>query len=104
MYGTHTGAFMNNPPTGKSFTIDVIDIMRFANGKMVEHWGSPDRFALLVQLGFWAPKKYKKKAMLSLANKKKLKEMNTQKIIRYKLSERCFSGHTSLSEKNTSLK
>jgi predicted ester cyclase len=55
--GTHTGAFMGNPATGKSFTIDVIDIMRFANGKMVEHWGSPDRFALLVQLGFWPPKK-----------------------------------------------
>lgn len=54
--GTHNGNFMGHPPTGKNFTIDVIDIMKFSNGKMVEHWGSPDRFALLVQLGFWPPK------------------------------------------------
>ena len=54
--GTHTGAFMGYASTGKKFTTDVIDIMRFSNGKMIEHWGSPDRFALLVQLGMWPPK------------------------------------------------
>ena len=54
--GTHTGPFMGNSPTGKTFNIDVIDIMRFENSKMIEHWGAPDRFALLVQLGFWPPK------------------------------------------------
>jgi len=54
--GTHMGAFMGYPSTGKNFTIDVIDIMKFLNGKMIEHWGSPDRFALLVQLGLWPPK------------------------------------------------
>lgn len=29
---------------------DVIDIGRFENGKLVEHWGVPDRFSLLEQL------------------------------------------------------
>jgi predicted ester cyclase len=42
---------MGRPPTGKSFAITVIDICRFENGKIVEHWGVPDRFHQLAQLG-----------------------------------------------------
>jgi predicted ester cyclase len=48
--GTNLGGFMG-PPNGKSFVIAVFDVCRFEGGKMVEHWGSPDRFALLAQLG-----------------------------------------------------
>jgi predicted ester cyclase len=48
--GTNLGGFMG-PPNGKSFRITVIDICRFEDGKIVEHWGVPDRFALLAQLG-----------------------------------------------------
>ena len=44
--GTNTGGFMG-PPNG----ITVFDELRFEGGKIVEHWGSPDRFALLAQLG-----------------------------------------------------
>lgn len=51
--GEHTGPFMGQRPTGKNFAIDVIDIARIENGKLVEHWGVPDRFALLTQLGFF---------------------------------------------------
>jgi len=40
-----------DPHTGKLVSIDVIDICRFDNGKLVEHWGVPDRFALLHQIG-----------------------------------------------------
>lgn len=47
--GTNTGGFMG-PPNGKSFEVAVFDLVRFENGRMVEHWGSPDRFALLAQL------------------------------------------------------
>jgi predicted ester cyclase len=47
--GTNTGGFMG-PPNGKTFAIAVFDTCRFKDGKMVEHWGSPDRFALLHQL------------------------------------------------------
>jgi steroid delta-isomerase-like uncharacterized protein len=49
--GTHRGQFMGLPPTGKSFAITVVDICRFENGKIVEHWGVPDRFHLMAQLG-----------------------------------------------------
>lgn len=48
--GTNSGGFMG-PPNGKSFEITVFDEVRFENGMIVEHWGSPDRFALLAQLG-----------------------------------------------------
>jgi predicted ester cyclase len=50
--GTHGGEFMGRPPTGKEVAVAVIDICRFEDGKMVEHWGVPDRFHLMVQLGF----------------------------------------------------
>lgn len=53
--GEHTGLFMGKEPTGKQFSIDVIDIARIKDGKLVEHWGVPDRFALLMQLGFLQP-------------------------------------------------
>ena len=48
--GTHDGPFFG-PPTGKPISITVFDICRFENGRIVEHWGVPDRFAMLAQLG-----------------------------------------------------
>lgn len=48
--GTHQGPLMGWPPTGLPMEIDVIDVCRFEDGQMVEHWGVPDRFALLEQL------------------------------------------------------
>jgi predicted ester cyclase len=48
--GTNLGPFMG-PPTGKPITITVMDVCRFQSGKIVEHWGVPDRFALMAQLG-----------------------------------------------------
>lgn len=49
--GTHQAPFMGRPPTGKSYAITVIDICRFENGKIVEHWGVADRLSLMGQLG-----------------------------------------------------
>lgn len=53
--GTNRGSFMGFAPTGKSFTITVMDVCRFEGGRIVEHWGVPDRFALLHQLGLLPP-------------------------------------------------
>jgi predicted ester cyclase len=51
---TNEGPFMGQDPTGKMMEIDVIDnISRFEDGKMVEHWGVPDRLGTLLQLGFF---------------------------------------------------
>ena len=49
--GTHQGIFMGQAPTGKPFAITVIDICRFENNKIAEHWGVADRLSLMAQLG-----------------------------------------------------
>lgn len=49
--GTHLGPFFGMPPTGRPFTIQVFDAVRIADGKIVDHWGVPDRFHLMAQLG-----------------------------------------------------
>lgn len=46
-----------DPRSEKPIAIYVIDICRFSDGKLVEHWGVPDRFALLHQIGALAPLK-----------------------------------------------
>ena len=39
--GTDGKGMMGRAPTGKSFAITVMDVCRFENGKIVEHWGGP---------------------------------------------------------------
>ncbi len=50
--GTNTGSFAGRPATGNTIEIDIFDQCRFENGQMVEHWGVPDRFSQMQQLGF----------------------------------------------------
>ena len=49
--GKHSGEFMGIPPTGNSFSIAGIDIHRFRDGRMAEHWHVVDQLSLLQQLG-----------------------------------------------------
>ena len=49
--GTHEGEFMGIPPTGKRISINVIDILGMAEGKLVEHWGVMDSMTMMQQLG-----------------------------------------------------
>ena len=53
--GTNDGPFMGHPPTGRTMRVDVIDIVRVVDGKIVEHWGVPDRLGALFQLGLAQP-------------------------------------------------
>ena len=46
--GTHKGDLMGIPPTGKQVTVTGTDIMRVANGKILEEWINSD---LMQQLG-----------------------------------------------------
>jgi predicted ester cyclase len=48
--GTATGAFFG-PPSGRPVDFTVFDLARIVDGRIVEHWGSPDRFAILAQTG-----------------------------------------------------
>jgi predicted ester cyclase len=61
--GTQKGQFGPMPPTGKKIEITVIDIMRFKEGKLIEHWGVPDRLAAMEQLGMKPPPKIIMKLM-----------------------------------------
>jgi steroid delta-isomerase-like uncharacterized protein len=50
--GTHEGDFMGMPPTGNSFDVQGIDILRFAgDGLALEHWGVFDALTMMQQLG-----------------------------------------------------
>jgi predicted ester cyclase len=52
---TNTGPFFGQPPTGLPVSWTVIDVARIENGRIVEHWGVPDRFEILVRLGRITP-------------------------------------------------
>lgn len=49
--GSHQRSFLGVPPTGRRWTIMEIHILRITGGKLSEHWGMPDFFGMLVQLG-----------------------------------------------------
>ena len=49
--GTDSGGVAGRPPSGRAFEIDIIDIVRFRDGKMVDHWGVADRLGMLQQVG-----------------------------------------------------
>ncbi len=49
--GTHQGAFLGMPPTGKHFSQRQIHILRITDGKVAEHWAVMDDLAMLRQLG-----------------------------------------------------
>jgi predicted ester cyclase len=51
--GTASGPFFG-PPSGRPVEVTVIDVARVVDGQIVEHWGVPDRFALLAQTGVLA--------------------------------------------------
>lgn len=47
---TQTGPFVG-PASGRPVRFTVIDVARVVDGRIVEHWGVPDRFAILAQTG-----------------------------------------------------
>jgi steroid delta-isomerase-like uncharacterized protein len=51
IHGTHKGEFMGMAPTGKKISVPAFDILRFAGGKIVEHWGLTDSMTMMQQLG-----------------------------------------------------
>src|SRR5581483_2374856 len=52
--GTHRGAFMNVPATGRTVKVSYIDIWRLANGQAVENWVQMDLLGLMQQIGLVA--------------------------------------------------
>jgi predicted ester cyclase len=50
-HGRHTGDLMGIAPTGREVAYDYVHILRFKDGKAVEHWGMRDDMSLMRQLG-----------------------------------------------------
>jgi predicted ester cyclase len=49
--GTHKGKFMDFEPTGNPFTYAEVVIVRFKDGKIVEHWAVTDVLSMMQQIG-----------------------------------------------------
>ena len=49
--GTHNGPFQGHDASGKSFEVRGVQISKFADGKLVERWGSSDEKGIATQLG-----------------------------------------------------
>ena len=50
-HGTHEGEFMGIPPSGRSVSMGLIDIVRISDRRVVEHWSMGDSLGLMQQLG-----------------------------------------------------
>jgi steroid delta-isomerase-like uncharacterized protein len=55
MRGTHSEEFLGVEATGQEVELLGGDVIRFAEGKMVEHWDFFDRFGLMRQVGAKSP-------------------------------------------------
>jgi predicted ester cyclase len=49
--GVNTGSVMGHAPTGRRVEVDVFDVVRLENGRVVEHWGVADQLGMMLQLG-----------------------------------------------------
>ncbi|MGI8886517.1 MAG: ester cyclase, partial [Gaiellaceae bacterium] len=49
--GTQSGDFSGIPATGRTVTLQYVDIMRVRDGRIVEHWLSMDQLSFMQQLG-----------------------------------------------------
>jgi predicted ester cyclase len=50
IHARHTGEIMGHAATGKSVTINVIDMIRLRDGKYIEHWGRNDMMQVIQSL------------------------------------------------------
>jgi steroid delta-isomerase-like uncharacterized protein len=51
MKGTNSGAMGGMPATNKPIDVNGVDIVRFENGKAVEHWSYSEEMKMMQQLG-----------------------------------------------------
>ena len=49
--GTHRGEMAGIPATGRTVEFGATDIIRVADGKVAEHWGTTDNMGLMQQIG-----------------------------------------------------
>jgi predicted ester cyclase len=50
-HGTHRGEYFGIAATGREVTWTETHVVRYENGKLVEHWGNSDDLGVLQQIG-----------------------------------------------------
>jgi predicted ester cyclase len=50
-HGRHVGDLMGIPPTNREVAYDYVHILRFRDGRAIEHWSVRDDLTLMRQLG-----------------------------------------------------
>jgi len=73
--GTNTGPIYGQKGTKKKFEINGVDIIRFKDGKVEEHWGYAEEGKLLTQLGLIRPLVKEGRKEQREANKRKEKKV-----------------------------
>ena len=71
MSGTHDGAFLGIPPSGRAVRVSDTIISRFADSKWAEDWVNYDRLGLLQQisaLSAYAPGCVNRRATITRCN------------------------------------
>ncbi len=53
--GTHRGELLGMMPTGRTFRVQHMHMLRMREGRACEHWAVRDDLGMLVQLGVVAP-------------------------------------------------
>lgn len=56
MRAVHTGPGLGVPPTGLPFMAEQMHLMRFAEGRIIEHWSVRDDVGMMRQLGLAPPR------------------------------------------------
>ena len=62
--GTHEGQLGPLPGSGKHVTVDVVDVCRFHDGRIAEHWGVADRMGIMEQVGMPQPPRWLMRLMM----------------------------------------
>ena len=53
--GTHSAPLGDLPATGRSVSLQFVDIMRVRDGRIIEHWLSMNQLSFMQQLGVIPP-------------------------------------------------
>ena len=53
--GTHRGPLLGIPPTGRTFRVQHMHMLRLRDGRAAEHWATRDDLGMLTQLGVIPP-------------------------------------------------
>ena len=62
--GHHQGQFGPVPGSGKPVPVEIIDISRFQDGRIAEHWGIADRMDVMEQVGMPEPPRWLMKLIM----------------------------------------